>query len=121
MKTDISQKLQIGFTSSVELIRASLEPYLPWIEQTMGVVFYQTVTLAVVSNPGDIVAERLLKGLPLTSSLAARKCSWDRYIEDWSLPRASAPASPAPSIGSASPTPPPPPFGIWTGRNVLLP
>lgn len=90
-KTDNPQKLQIGFTPSVELIRASLEPYLPWIEQTLGVVFNQTLTLAVLSNPGDIVAERLLKGLPLTSSLAARKCSWDRYIEDWSLPTGISP------------------------------
>ena len=90
-KTDNPQKLQIGLTSSVELIRASLEPYLPWVEQTMGVAFSQTVTLAMASNPGDIVAERLLKGLPLTTSLAARKCSWDRFIEDWSLPTGISP------------------------------
>ena len=91
MKTDNPQKLQIGLPSSVELIRASIEPYLPWVEQTVGVDFAQTLTLAVDSNPGDIVAERLLKGLPLTSSLAARKRSWDRFIEDWSLPTGISP------------------------------
>lgn len=91
IKTDNPQKLQIGFTSSVELIRGSLEPYMPWIEQTMGVDFAQTLTLALDSNPGDIVAERLLTGLPLTSSLTARKHSWERFIEDWAIPSGISP------------------------------
>jgi hypothetical protein len=91
IKTDNSRKLQIGLTSSVELIRASLEPYLPWIEQTMGVAFAQTLTLAVDSNPGDIVAERLLTGLPLSSGLRASKRSWDNLIEDWALPSGISP------------------------------
>jgi hypothetical protein len=64
---------------------------MTWIEQTMGVAFAQTLILAVDSNPGDIVAGRILKGLALTSSLAARKCSWDRFIEDWSLPTGTSP------------------------------
>jgi hypothetical protein len=91
IKTNNPLKLQMGLSSSVELIRASLEPYLPWIEQTMGVAFSQTVTLAVPSNPGDIVAEQLLKGLPVTANLRARKGSWDKFLEDWTLPPGVSP------------------------------
>jgi len=86
IKPDMPQQLQIRLTSSVELMRASLDAYLPWIEQTIGVPFAQTLTLEVNSNPGDMVAEQLLQGLPLTSDLRARKCSWDNLIEDWALP-----------------------------------
>lgn len=85
------QKLQIRLTSSVELLRASLDPYLPWIEQTIGVPFAQTLTLEVNSNPGDMVAAQLLKGLPLASGLRARKRSWDNLIEDWALPSGISP------------------------------
>ncbi len=91
MKTDNLQKLQVGLTPSVELIRASLEPYLPWIEKTLGINIDQTLTIALGSNPGDIVAERLLKELPLNANLRARKYSWDRFIEDWALPSGMSP------------------------------
>ena len=90
-KTDNSLKLQVGLTPSVESIRGSLEPYLPWIEQIIGVPFAQTLTLAMETNPGDIVAERLLEGLPLTSSLRVRKQSWDRFLADWALPSGVSP------------------------------
>ena len=86
IKPDMPQQLQIRLTSSVELIRASLDPYLPWIEQTIGVPVAQTLTLEVNTNPGDMVAEQLLPGLPLAAGLAARKRSWDDLIEDWVLP-----------------------------------
>jgi hypothetical protein len=55
------------------------------------VTFAQTLTLAVDSNPGDIVAERLLTGLPLTAELRVRKRSWDNFIEDWALPTGISP------------------------------
>jgi SpoVK/Ycf46/Vps4 family AAA+-type ATPase len=91
IKTNNPLKLQMGLTSSVELIRASLEPYLPWIEQTLGINIDQTLTLALGSNPGDIVAEQLLKGLPVTANLKARKRSWDKFIQDWALPTGVSP------------------------------
>jgi hypothetical protein len=90
-KTDNTLKFQVGLTPSVELIRASLEPYLPWIEQTLGINIDQTLTLELRSNPGDIVAERLLKGLPLNRGLRARKDSWDKFIQNWALPMGMSP------------------------------
>jgi hypothetical protein len=36
IKPDMPQQLQIRLTSSVELMRASLDAYLPWIEQTIS-------------------------------------------------------------------------------------
>ena len=86
IKPDMPQKVQISLTSSVELLRASLDRYLPWIEQTIGVPFAQTLTLEVNTNPGDMVAEQLLQGLPLASGLRARRRSWGNLIEDWALP-----------------------------------
>jgi hypothetical protein len=72
-------------------MRASVEAYLPWIEQTLGVPFAQTLTLEVDLNPGDIVAERLLTGLPPASGLRARKRAWDSLIVDWALPSGVSP------------------------------
>jgi len=56
----------------VELIRASLEPYLAWIEEMVGVPLDQTLTLEVDADPGDAVAERLLEGLPLSAGTKSR-------------------------------------------------
>ena len=84
-------KLQVLLTSSVESIRASLDPYLAWIERTMGVGFDQTVTAEVDSNPGDAVAGQLFNGLALTSDIKARNRSWQRLIEDWALPSGVSP------------------------------
>ena len=89
--SNMPRKLQIRLTSSVELMRASVEAYLPWIEQTLGVPFAQTLTLEVDSNPGDIVAEQLLTGLPPASGLRARKLAWDSLIVDWALPSGVSP------------------------------
>jgi hypothetical protein len=84
-------KLQIRLTSSVELMHASVEAYLHWIEQTLGVPLSQTLTLEVDSNPGDIVAAQFLTGLPPASGLRARKRAWDNLIVDWALPSGVSP------------------------------
>jgi len=91
VKLDLPDKVQIRLTSSVELMRAALEPYLPWIEQVMGVSLDETVTVEVDSNPGDAVAEELLQGLPVVSATKARNRSWRTLIEGWSLPSAASP------------------------------
>src|ERR1035437_2288453 len=91
IKPDMPQQLQIRLTSSVELMRASLDAYLPWIEQTLGVPFAQTLPLEVDSNPGDVVAARLLTGLPPASGLRARKRAWDNLIDEWALPSGVSP------------------------------
>jgi len=39
IKSNFPDRLQVRLTSSVELIRASLEPYMGWIEEMMGVPF----------------------------------------------------------------------------------
>jgi hypothetical protein len=64
IKSNFPDRLQVRLTSSVELMRASLEPYLAWIEETMGVPLDQTLTLEVDADPGDAVAECLLAGAP---------------------------------------------------------
>ena len=91
VKPNMPDKVQVRLTSSVESIRASLEPYLPWIEQVMGVSLDETVTVEVDCNPGDAVAEELLQGLPLVSATKARNRSWRTLIEGWSLPSAASP------------------------------
>jgi hypothetical protein len=87
----IPDRVQIRLSSAVELIRASLEPYLPWIEETMGVSLGETLILKVESNPGDVVAEQLLPGLVLVSSTKARNDSWQDLIEEWGLPSGISP------------------------------
>jgi hypothetical protein len=72
IKSNFPDRLQVRLTSSVELIRASLEPYLEWIEEMIGVPLDQTLTLEVDADPGDAVAERLLPGLPLSAGTKTR-------------------------------------------------
>ena len=84
MPTMLNMPVQIRLTSSVESVRASLEPYREWIEQTIGVPLSETLTLEVDSNPGDAVAEELLQGLPVASVTKARNSSWRSLIEDCS-------------------------------------
>jgi hypothetical protein len=62
IKSNFPNQLQVRRTSSVELIRASLEPYIPWIEEMMGVPLDQTLTFEVDADPGDAVAERSCPG-----------------------------------------------------------
>ena len=62
IKLNVLDKVQIRLTSSVESVRASLEPYRSWIEQTIGVPLGETLTVEVDCNPGDAVAEELLRG-----------------------------------------------------------
>ena len=85
-------KLQIRLTSLVESIRAALDPYVPWIEQTLGVSIDQTLTLGVDSNPADAIAAQLTEGLALTSEMKSRVCSWQSLIEHWALPPSTSPA-----------------------------
>jgi hypothetical protein len=75
----------------VELIRASLEPYIAWIEEMMGVRLDQTLTLEVDADPGNAVAERLLPGLPLSAGTKARNRSWHDLIEEWTLASGGSP------------------------------
>ena len=86
MAIKLNTPVQIHLTSSVESVRASLEPYRVWIEQTIGVPLSETLTLEVDSNPGDAVAEELLEGLLLPSATEERNRSWRTLIEGWSLP-----------------------------------
>src|ERR1700736_6076837 len=91
IKSKFPDRLQVRLSSSVELIRASLEPYLAWIEKMIGVPLDQTLTLEVDALPGDAVAERLLPGLPLSARTKARNRSWHGLIEDWILPGGGSP------------------------------
>ena len=76
MPIKLNMPVQIRLTSSVESVRASLEPYVGWIEQTIGVPLGETLTLEVDSNPGDAIAEELLEGLLLPSATKERNRSW---------------------------------------------
>jgi hypothetical protein len=89
IKSNFPERLQVRLTSSVELIRASLEPYIPWIEEMMGIPLDQTLTLEVDGEPGNAVAERLLQGLPLSAGTKTRNRSWHSLIEEWTLPGGS--------------------------------
>jgi hypothetical protein len=90
-KPNNPDKLQICLTSSVESIRASLEPYAGWIEQMLDAPLRETLTLEVDCNPGDAVAEELLQGLPVVSATKARNSNWRTVIEDWELPPGVSP------------------------------
>ena len=70
---NIPDKMQICLTSSVETIRASLEPYAGWIEQMLDAPLTETLTLEADCNPGDAVAEELLQRLPIVSSYQGEK------------------------------------------------
>ena len=87
----IPDKLQVRLTSLVESIRASLEPYLPWIEKTIGVPLDQTITLDMDTNPGDAVAAQLLEELALASEMKSRVSSWHKLIEGWAVPPGASP------------------------------
>ncbi len=91
IKSNFPDRLQVRLTSSVELIRASLEPHMTWIEEMIGVPLDQTLTLEVDADPGDAVAERLLQGLPLSVGTKARNRSWNSLIEEWTLPGGGSP------------------------------
>jgi ATPase family associated with various cellular activities (AAA) len=91
IELNIPDKVQIRLTSYVELMRTSLERYLPWIEQTMGVPLSETLTLEVDCNPADAVAEELLQGLPVVSATKVRNRSWQTLIEGWVLPSSVSP------------------------------
>jgi hypothetical protein len=91
IKSNFPDRLQVRLSSSVELIRASLEPYLAWIEKMIGVPLEQTLTLEVDADPGDTVAERLLPGLSLSARTKTRNRSWQGLIEEWTLPSGGSP------------------------------
>ena len=91
IKSKFPDRLQVRLTSSLELIRASLEPYTPWIEEMMGAPLDQTLTLEVDADPGDAVAEDLLQGLPLSAGTKTRNRSWHSLIEEWTLPGGGSP------------------------------
>src|SRR5580704_15992684 len=84
-------KVQIRLTSSADSILSSLEPYAKWIEQMLDAPLSETLTLEVDCNPGDVVAEELLQGLPIVSATRARNNSWRRLIESWELPHGVSP------------------------------
>jgi hypothetical protein len=86
IELNLHKKLQVRLSSAPELMRAALEPYLPWIEQSIGVPLSQTVTIEVDCNPGDAIAGELLPGLPIVASAKARNSSWQSHMEGWSLP-----------------------------------
>jgi hypothetical protein len=91
IKSNFPDRLQVRLSSSVELIRSSLEPYMAWIEEMMGVPLDQTLTLEVDGEPGNAVAERLLPGLLLSAGTKARNRSWHSLIEEWTLPSGGSP------------------------------
>jgi hypothetical protein len=88
---NIPDKLQIRLTSAAESILASLEPYAKWIEQMLDAPLSETLTLDVDCNPGDVVAEELLQGLPVVAATKARNHAWRRLIEGWELPPGMSP------------------------------
>src|ERR1700722_1407766 len=88
---NIPDKLQIRLTSSADSILASLEPYAKWIEQMLGVPLSETLTIEVDCNPGDVVAEELLQGLPIVAATKARSSNWRAFIEGCVLPPAVGP------------------------------
>jgi hypothetical protein len=103
--------VQVRLTSATELIRASLEPYVGWIEQMIGVPWGETLTLELDCNPGDAIAEDLLPGLPIVSTTKTRNSSWRALIEDWALapglsPRIAVSHQRERKINSA-------PFSVW--------
>src|ERR1700679_399420 len=96
IKPNIHDKLQIDtvqirLTSSVDSILASLEPYAKWIEQMLDSPLGETLTLEVDCNPGDLVAEELLQGLPIVSATKARNGNWRTFIKGWTLPLGVSP------------------------------
>src|SRR6266478_732218 len=91
IKSNFPDRLQVRLSSSVELIRASLEPYLAWIEEMVGVPLDQTLTLEVEADPGNAVGGRLLPGLPLSAGTKTRNRSWHSLIEAWTLPSGGSP------------------------------
>ncbi len=111
MTIKLNMPVQIRLTSSVESVRASLEPYREWIEQTIGVPLGQTLVLEVDSNPGDAIAEELLEGLLLPSATKERNRSWRTLIEDWSLPPGLSPRIAASTQRERKPNAPP--FSVW--------
>jgi AAA+ superfamily predicted ATPase len=46
----------------------------------------ETLTLEVDCNPGDLVADELLQGLPIVSATKSRNSNWRTFIEGWTLP-----------------------------------
>jgi hypothetical protein len=104
-------KVQIRLTSSVESIRASLEPYAKWIEKMLDVPLSETLTLDVDCNPADAVAEELLHGLSIVAATKARNNNWRAFIEGWALPRDMSPRI-AVSIQRER-KPNAPPFSVW--------
>jgi ATPase family associated with various cellular activities (AAA) len=88
---NIPDTVQLRLTSAEELMRTSLEPYAAWIEQTIGVPVGESLILEADCNPGDLVAEELLQGLPIVSATKARNSNWRALIEDWALPSGVGP------------------------------
>jgi hypothetical protein len=116
IKPNIHDKLQIDtvqirLTSSVDSILASLEPYAKWIEQILDAPLSETLTLEVDCNPGDAVAEELLKGLPIVSGTKARNSNWRTFIEGWVLPPDVSPRIAVSTRRERRPNAPP--FSVW--------
>ena len=88
---NIPDKLQIRLTSSTESVLASLQPYAQWIEQMLDAPLSETLTLEVDCNPGDAVAEELLRGLSVVAATKARNSYWRTLIESWELPPGLSP------------------------------
>jgi len=91
MTPNIPPKVQIRLSSSVESILASLEPYVGWIEETLGVPLNEALILEVDCNPGDVVAEELLPELAVVASTKERNIAWRTFIESWKLPPGMSP------------------------------
>jgi hypothetical protein len=64
MKQNTPDTVQIRLTSAAESVLASLGPYAKWIAEMLDAPLSETLTLEVDCNPGDVVAEELLQGLP---------------------------------------------------------
>jgi hypothetical protein len=111
MAIKLNKSLQIRLTSSVETVRASLEPYIRWIEETIGVSLSETLTLEVGCNPADAVAQELLEGLTIMSVTKERNSSWRTLIESWSLPPGISPRIAVSIQRERKPTAPP--FPVW--------
>jgi hypothetical protein len=115
-----AKPVQVHLTSSVELIWASLERYVPWIEEMIGVPLGETLTIESECNPGDAIAEELLQGLPVVSTTKTRNNAWRTLMEEWSLPSGISPRIGVSLQRERTPTPLLFPFGSWIGKILQL-
>ena len=64
MKSKIPDKVQVRLTSSIETILASLPPYAKWIEEMLGALLSDTLTLELTVIPVISLLNGFCRGCP---------------------------------------------------------